>query len=294
MSCPEAEERRVHKRTALLKRLGLLGDDTKGAVIRRAMSLAELVEAYRVVHDTFVEQGYMQPDPTGIRVRPWEAIPETATHIAVKDGRVVGVMSGVIDSPLGVPSDHAFPKEIDDLRSQGRKPLEGTNWLVTKAFRGSSLLGEQLRAGTAHALVKGCTDILGSVSPRHAGLYESIGYEVIGSERSYSDKFIDPVVLVRLDLSALEESCARGDHEFLMSYWVKDNPYISIVPDWIAQAEAAFRDPQLLRELFVEQGCLLPRCSSEELEKIRRAWGDVLFQAVLGSHDNTRAKLLAG
>jgi hypothetical protein len=161
--------------------------------------------------------------------------------------------------------------------------LEGTNWLVTKAFRGSSLLGDQFRAGTAHAIAKGCTDILGSVSPKHAGLYESIGYRVIGSERSYSDEFYDPVVLVRLDLQSLDTSCAGQEHDFLMSYWVTENHYSPLVREWIPKAEAAFRDPYLLRELCVERGQLLQRCSPEDLQKIRDAWGDSLFDEVTAS-----------
>ena len=281
--------RRAHKRTALLRRLGLLGHDTKGAVIRRATSLSELLAAYKVTHDIFVEQGYIEPDPTGIRVRPYEALPETATFIAVAGESVVGVTTLVVDSPLGVPCDCAFRTEIDQLRAQGRKVCEGTNWLVTKEFQRSSVLGELVRAVTAQALAKGCTDGLGCVSPKHAGFYEAIGYRIIGAERSYSDTHFDPVVLVRLDLTALDDSYGGEEHDFLMSYWIEDNPYtfpawpsgVPVIEEWAERAEAAFLAPQLLRELFVERGRLLSRCSPEELEKIRRCWGNGLFEAVL-------------
>ncbi|MCK4625963.1 MAG: hypothetical protein KAV00_11675, partial [Phycisphaerae bacterium] len=63
---------------ALLKRTGLFSNDTQGAEIIRATTLEDLIGAYRLTHDMFVQQGYIHPNESGIRVRSFEALPETA------------------------------------------------------------------------------------------------------------------------------------------------------------------------------------------------------------------------
>jgi hypothetical protein len=64
------EKARESRRMALLRRAGLFGTDTKGAVIRRAISVEDLAAAYRLVHDAFVEKGYIPPQPTGLPTYP--------------------------------------------------------------------------------------------------------------------------------------------------------------------------------------------------------------------------------
>jgi hypothetical protein len=89
----------------LLKRCGLFGDDTYGALIRRAETLDELRQAYRLVHDAYVEAGYIQPHSSRMRARVFDASPNMATFIAKVGQRVVGVLSIVADSPkLGLLS----------------------------------------------------------------------------------------------------------------------------------------------------------------------------------------------
>ncbi|MCD4699863.1 MAG: hypothetical protein K8R91_04750, partial [Phycisphaerae bacterium] len=89
--------KRESRRMALLKRTGLFGTDTTGADITRASSLEDLRDAYSLVHDVFIEQGYINHLPGGMRIRPFEALSKTATFVAKVEGRVVGVQSLVVD-----------------------------------------------------------------------------------------------------------------------------------------------------------------------------------------------------
>ncbi|KPK49027.1 MAG: hypothetical protein AMK72_05570, partial [Planctomycetes bacterium SM23_25] len=113
---------RFAKKVALLKRLGLFDADDRSVVVRRAIVRDDLARAYRLVHDVFVDKGYIDPGPNGIRIRLFEALPEMATFVAEVDRRIVAVMSIVPDSEdLGLPSDKAFSQELDGLRSAGRR-----------------------------------------------------------------------------------------------------------------------------------------------------------------------------
>src|SRR6185312_919209 len=95
LSNPRAARRKM----ALLQQGGLFTGDTKGATIRRAFTAEDLRKAYALVHDVFLGTGYMKPEPSGIRLRMFETLPETATFVAEVDGNVVGVLSVVGDTP---------------------------------------------------------------------------------------------------------------------------------------------------------------------------------------------------
>ena len=281
---------KADRRMDLLKRAGLFDNNTHGAKIFRATTLEDLVGAYRLTHDVFLRQGYILPDETGIRIRPFEALPETATFIAKSGEEVVGVTSIVIDSPeLGLPTDKAFKVELDRLRAQGRKICEGTNWLVADSYRNSAVMTELMRCSFAHALAVGCTDFLGTVSPGHAKFFNLLGFEQISDVRSYSKEIEDPVVVVRFDLSALSkvlEDIIEGQDEvelFLKRYYVDDNPYHRYVKTWQILSDRFFANPTLLMELFVHSSGLLERCSRSELEAIRSRWGDDLFTSVMAN-----------
>jgi len=279
---------------AMLRRMGLFGNDTQGADILRATTLEDLAKAYQLVHDVFVEQGYIHPEETGIRIRPFEALPETATFIAKTASAVVGVTTVVVDSPdLGLPTDKAFRTEVDALRAEGRRVCEGTNWLVAASHRNTAVMTELMRCSFAHALAAGCTDYLGTVSPKHARFYKLLGFEQLGDVRSYSKDIEDPVVLVRLDMAGLDkrfEGVTAGDGDvesFLKGYYIDNNPYHRHVEAWQSLSDRLFADPTLLRVLFVVDSGFLPRCRPGELKAIGQRWGKQLLGRVLAGEPAT-------
>ena len=199
-----AERKKGSRRLALLRKAGLFGGDAGGAQAVRATSVEDLLTAYRLVHDAFVEKGYIHRQASGLRMRTFEALPTTATFVAKADGKVVGVQSLAMDDPqLGLPSDQAFQADLDALRGKGRVLCEATNEAVDPDWRRTSVPTELMRCCFAHALAKGCTDLITTVSPGHVRFYELLGFEQVSEVRSYSAKIEDPVAVVRFDLSAL-------------------------------------------------------------------------------------------
>ena len=283
------------KRMALLRRMGLFGSDTKGAVIRRAVTIRELEAAYRLVHDAFVEREYIRPTSSGLRVRPFEALPETATFIATVGDEVVGVQSIAVNNPeMGLPSDGVFRDEIDVLRigesaiasGSGHLVCEATNQAIAPAYRKSAVATELMRCMFAHALAVGCDELITTVSPGHARFYELLGFEQVSPVRSYSATVDDPVVVMRVNVAELigRAAAANDDSEeatiFIKCRCLASNPYREKVRQWEAEAAEVFEDAEALRTLFVEKSGLLLECSDEEREAIRRCWGDALFGAV--------------
>lgn len=275
------------RRMALLKRLGLFGGDTRGAMIQRAIDFDDLHGAYALVHDVFVELGYILPRESGLRVRVYEALPETATFIAKAADLVVGVQSLVVDTdPFGLPSDEAFGVELGELRVGGRRLCEATNEAIAPEFRKSGIPTELMRCCFAHALSVGCNELITTVSPGHAKFYELLGFRPISPVRSYSAEIDDPVVVVSMDLDRLSARVAAIDDEagddeaFLKQYYLDGNPYHRSVAAWAKAAAAFFNDPAGLGELFIDHAGPLAGCSEQALEAIRRHWGDEVYDGV--------------
>jgi ribosomal protein S18 acetylase RimI-like enzyme len=287
--CPSAEKQ--EKRLALLMRQGFFGSDTRSAVIRRAVTVDELEAAYRLVHDCAVERGSMEPAPNGLRLRLWEALPDTATFVAVVGGKVVGVQSLVINSPeLGLPSDAVFRDEIDVLRmgpwptrsGSGRIVCEAANQAVAPAYRNSAVATELMRCLFAHALMVGCDELVTTVSPGHSKFYEMLGFEAISTGCGSSAQAA--AVFMRVNVADLVNRVSEADDDsdgatlFIKCRCLASNPYRGKVRQWEAAAQALFADPQVLRRLFEASG-LLSRCSQEEREAVCQSWGADVFAA---------------
>lgn len=276
------------RKLRLLQRAGLFGDDTKGATIRRACTVEELRQAYRLVHDVFLETGFLRPQPSGLRLRIFETTSETATFIAEKDGAVVGVISVVGDSrDLGLPSDPPFRPELAARRAAGQRLCELTNQAVAEGYRKSAVPTELMRCAVAHALQAGYHEAIATVSPSHRGFYELLGFHSLGSERSYSDKLHDPVVALRLNFDELRAPAPEltGAARFIRGFATERNRYLAQVADWAKQARRQFLNAFLLEQLFVHERNFVAECTPEELEILRRRWGEEMFQVVTGITD---------
>lgn len=272
-------ERKLH----LLKRSGLFGGDTRGAVIERACSLEDLRAAYRLVHEVYVSTGFIHPDDSGMRVRVFETSPDTATFVAKVDGCVVGVLSVVGDSPdLGLPSDSAFKNELDVLRAQGLRLCELTNQAIVSSYRKTAVATELMRCAIAHSIKAGFHQSIAAVSPSHDGFYEMVGFWRFGSERSYSDKIYDPVIGMAMDLTHFRRSF-RGitlTEQFLRDFTVESNPYLSLIGDWTRRSRDHFLSVDNLIQLFVEERNFISECSDAELQAMQFRWGRKLFSTV--------------
>ena len=284
---PARHHSRSSRRLELLKQSGLFGQQTLGAVIERACTLDELRQAYQVVHDMYVDEGYIHAHPSGMRIRIFEALPEMATFVAFSEHehRTVGVLSVVADSPdLGLPADVVFRNELNGLRAAGARVCEVTNQVVVDGYRKSGVPTELIRCVMAQILVSKFDEVVALVSPNHAGMYRLLGFRQIGTVRSYSHTIHDPVVAMSMHVHQFHRPLESTDpaDEFARLFLVDCNPYLSQVPAWDEEAKNWFHERHLLRHLFVLEEKLLQRCSPDQIVALRHRWGSQLVSEVLG------------
>jgi len=274
----------AERKLTLLRRSGLFGEDTKGAVICRASPFDDLRQAFRLVHDVYLSFRYIHAEPSGMRVRLFETLLENATFVAKKDGQVVGVLSIVGDSPdLGLPTDGVFRDELNTLRRAGTRLCELTNQAVVEEFKKSAVPTELMRCALAHGVMSGYQQGIAVVCPKHNRFYDMMGFRQVGQERSYSQTINDPVVALSLDFSRFRHVPREATPIELFFYYFlsSGNPYRCCVARWAEQAQTSFLNAKLLSRLFFGEWNLLAECTLLELQILQMLWGGELFEEVL-------------
>jgi len=102
-------------------------------VLKIAETQDELEQCFRILHDAYVDAGFMKPDPSGIRATPYHALPTTTTLCAKYDDRVVGTISMIREGVFGFPLQAVF--DLEKVRGKGGQIAEISALAVHPDFR---------------------------------------------------------------------------------------------------------------------------------------------------------------
>jgi hypothetical protein len=117
----------------------------------------------------------MVPDPSGLRVTPYHALPATAILCAKVDGRVAGTVSVIGDNPFGLPLQRII--DLSSVRARRGEIAEVSGLAIHPDYRRSG-------GGVLFALMKlvyeystrllGARHLVIAVHPRHFDLFEAL------------------------------------------------------------------------------------------------------------------------
>lgn len=91
--------------------------------------------AFQLLHESYFDSGLMDKHPSGLRCNSYSFLPHTTIIILKKDGIVIGTVSLIRDSAMGLPSDEKYKFENDSLRVNGRVLTEVSALAIDKNFR---------------------------------------------------------------------------------------------------------------------------------------------------------------
>jgi hypothetical protein len=159
--------------------------------------------AYRVYH----RAGYTNGDAE-LCVAAYDTSEHTLTLLAEDmNGRECATISLVFDAGSQLPCDEIYHTEADALRSGGCKLAEVTRLAIDEQCPGARELLLHLfnQCYIFARLVRGRTDLLVEVNPRHVNYYQRLlHFQIAGPERPCSRVQGAPAVLLRLNLPAIE------------------------------------------------------------------------------------------
>jgi hypothetical protein len=159
----------------------------------------DVQDALGLVHDGFVEAGYMEEQSSQRRLIAPYLNPGVAFAMAYVGEQLAGVLALMPDGPFGLPSDSAFRQEMDSLRATGRPLFESGSLVVAPGFRRHT---RRVLAGLVAANIRMFREtpdavLVISTEPRQADFYRSLnGSSVISEVR---DHYGAPAVLLCSD-----------------------------------------------------------------------------------------------
>ena len=135
----------------------------------------ELEACFRILHDAYVASGFMQPDPSGLRVTIYHALPTTTTLCAKWDGQVVGTISMIREGVFGFPLQSVF--NLGQVRSKTGKIAEISALAIDPRFRAT---GGRILFPLMKFMYEYCREyfdtrhIVIAVNPNKIEMYESL------------------------------------------------------------------------------------------------------------------------
>jgi hypothetical protein len=169
-------------------------------VCRVAETPQEVLDSWTLVHDVYLADGHVHPQPQGLYTTRSALHPDTVVLNGYEDDRIVATLTAVPDGPFGLPpeddavSQEGFAAEIRALRETAGPLMFCAQFVRAKPQPGDSpaqiagrfaqtfeLFGMLAR----HVRDKPGLRVLANPIPRHARSYERfLGFERVGPVRT--------------------------------------------------------------------------------------------------------------
>ena len=260
-------------------------------LLKVAETREELEACFGLLHDAYVAVGFMKPDPSGLRATIYHALPTTTTLLASYDGRVVGTISLIRESPLGFPMQKIFA--IEALRKTGGKIAEVSALAIERRFQatGGVILFPLMKFMYEYATKLFDTrHLVIAVNPRHIGFYESILFfrRLRANPVPHYD-FVNgaPAVGAHIDLKEAPHIYQRHyDHKEaaknLYRYFTElQMPNIVFPEKRYFTTNDPVMTPQLLDHFFNQRTQVLARLSDDEKRQFHDIYDLPSYAAVL-------------
>ncbi|HEX7045808.1 MAG TPA: hypothetical protein VF203_14475 [Burkholderiales bacterium] len=145
-------------------------------VVRLAASEEEIEQANRLVFRNYVADGFWENDETILRTNKFLHSPARTPVVVLEDGQLVGTMSIIEDSPIGLPSDSTQGPLLRRLRSTSRRIAEVSAFAMNRSRCSHRklvlfLMSYVLQYSFYYA---GLDRLVASCKPEHATFYESV------------------------------------------------------------------------------------------------------------------------
>lgn len=198
------QAREERRREIRLRRGQLIDEQDRCSISYKfAQETYELESSFELVWKSYVKVGLQADDGQILRITKYHLLPTTKILVAIhhpeldkknpdyeklkEPGLVVGTLSLVLDSPLGLPMEEICGEEIAELRDDSRILAEIIALAVDPDFRKDNLMMYLYKLLFQYARYKGVTDLACSVTKKHLQFYRRmLLFSPLGKIKKYS------------------------------------------------------------------------------------------------------------
>lgn len=182
--------------------------------------------AFQLLHESYFDSGLMDKHPSGLRCNSYSFLPHTSIIILKKDDVVIGTVSLIRDSAMGLPSDEKYKYENDSLRGNGRVLTEVSALAIDKKFRNQGHILSLMLMKYLYIYSKGHSDteyLVCTVHPRAEDFYRALwGFERKGKIVSYD--YVKGALAVYMNMAISPEK-----EKILYDSYNSSDPTINLV-----------------------------------------------------------------
>lgn len=252
--------------------------------VRIARTKDELENAFRLLHDAYVKAELMRPDPSGLRVTKYHALPTTTTIIALWNGEVVGTMSLIRRGAFGLPMESIF--DLTSYIKTGANILEASALAVRPDFSGrrSEILFPMCRYLHDYSVKYFGTDYIGiAVNPTWMTFYKGILlFNELKQRRVENYQFVNGapaaggVLNLRTFYKATQEAYKKMEMKSNIHHYFHQVEFPNLV--YPERRYSTITDPVLTPELFnyffKERTPLLGQLSEYEIRLLKQIYAN--------------------
>lgn len=260
----------------------------KDIEFRPVQNLAELQAASHLVYQEYLRCGYITPNKNEWKLSLYQILPTTVTFVAVlKKQHVLGTLTIVEDSPLGLPMDNLYLEELTNLRleelhlseismlAMNRGLLEGEHpapmslrlLLVIHLFKA---MFHYLRARTK------VDNLVACFHPKHESMYKFLQLEPLGSLKNHPKVQGSPAVARHLDIKKAQQQ--KSGHSLYDLFY-------GLLDDKLATAACLNFSEDDLKKLFVDHSNILSSAAPEKLNHIRKCYPGMNIDGLIQSRN---------
>lgn len=195
-----------------------------------AKTIGDRTAAFRLTHKAYVDAGLGAPSASGMRVTPYQVLPESRIFVGKVEEEVVVTVSLIPDSDKGLPMESIYPNEIEQLRNKGYWIAEvgclADRRMEPRRFIDTFCSLTKLMA--QYARTRGMDGFVIAIHPRHAKYYKTfLCFEEIGGVVNYPLVSNRPAVALFLGFEAARMNSPLQFGEFF------DSQYDEEAKEWV-------------------------------------------------------------
>ncbi len=269
--------------------------DPEGMVFELARSQEDLETAFKLLHDVYVDQGFITPRVSGMHLIVAHALPTTSILVTKVDGKVIGTISVMRDTPLGLPMEKVF--DISSLRRGGCRVAEFSCLAIDPNFR-RSRGAEVFFPLTLYAAIFarnyfGVDYLVFNLYPHHADFYNAIfgSTHLLNNKVSAKDYLGAPATGIKLDLKnvekfAFEKYSSQKEEKNLYHYtFVKNHSYFKFPDSTFRVINYPVMSPKNLKYFFAQKTTIFESLSLLERQVLKKYFPNETYQSLFGRED---------
>lgn len=186
-------------------------------IYNTAKSGEELEESHRLVCREYAKDDYIFDHGASLqKFLSFILLPDSVTFTARKDGRIIGTISVIADSEIGLPMDEIYKDGVDSLRKHGKKIAEISQLAIDREYSDASQRGNKaflfiplFKMVFDYSMRKKFDNLCVAVNPKHSSVYNSLFFNDIGGLKYYPSVNNAPAIAKTLDLNRLKRELHR-------------------------------------------------------------------------------------